>query len=430
MAGFGRRTRFAAAALAVGALLLGTSTVHADEKSGLERFGDYMQLFMPAAAYSGTLIMQDREGALQFTKSGLTTLSVVYVMKENYAKLRPNSGSRTSFPSGHTAAAFSGAAFLQTRYGPAVGVPAYALGFVTAYSRVNADRHFVDDTVAGASIAVFSNWLHAAPHRQKVAVEPLVLKGGYGLNVTIAEGGERGKSAAAASTFHPRFRYQLDFGPAYMKKNEITSPAAGGTVFDLHDFEQIDDPTTTAAGLFTLYPGGGHELTAVLAPFESRDKSRLTGDVRFQGSIYPAGTDVVSSYRMFDLRLQYAYDLRLQRPWTASIGASVAVQFTSFTLADTGGGRFEEATEWTVLPLLYAKAGVYISRKAHIDIDGSSMSTSRAKHDDGGILLKYDVDEHWEAGAGYRYFWRKIDTAELRNEVSYDITVFSLSYAW
>lgn len=62
-----------------------------------------------------------------------------------------------SFPSGHTASAWSGPAYLRARYGirdswPWSGI-AYALAITTAASRVEADRHHVTDVVASAVIS-------------------------------------------------------------------------------------------------------------------------------------------------------------------------------------------------------------------------------------------------------------------------------------
>ena len=48
--------------------------------------------------------------------------------------------------------AFSGATFLQKRYGWSYGLPAYALATFVGYSRVAADRHHWWDCAAGAAI--------------------------------------------------------------------------------------------------------------------------------------------------------------------------------------------------------------------------------------------------------------------------------------
>ena len=51
-------------------------------------------------------------------------------------KRRPNEANNLSYPSGHSVASFSGAAFLQSRYGSAWGIPAYAGAFFVGYSRI------------------------------------------------------------------------------------------------------------------------------------------------------------------------------------------------------------------------------------------------------------------------------------------------------
>ena len=53
-------------------------------------------------------------------------MAVVYVLKPLVDRTRPDGGHQW-FPSGHTASAFAGAAFLQMRYGWALGAPAYAV---------------------------------------------------------------------------------------------------------------------------------------------------------------------------------------------------------------------------------------------------------------------------------------------------------------
>ena len=129
----------------------------------LEEAGDILQFVLPLSALAGTFVAGDAEGRWQYGQSFLTMQGVMQSLKFVVAKQRPASKSRDSFPSGHTAAAFSGASFLHRRYGPWYGVPAYALAGLTGYSRVNADKHFVDDVIVGASIGVLSTlFFHVA----------------------------------------------------------------------------------------------------------------------------------------------------------------------------------------------------------------------------------------------------------------------------
>ena len=85
-------------------LALGASAARADV---IERAGDHHGLGQLGLAYA-------------------STMAVVYILKPIVDRTRPD-GDGQSFPSGHAASAFVGAAFLQRRYGWRFGVPAYAL---------------------------------------------------------------------------------------------------------------------------------------------------------------------------------------------------------------------------------------------------------------------------------------------------------------
>ncbi len=77
-----------------------------------------------------------------------------------------------SFPSGHASAAFSGASFIQKRYGWQYGIPAYLAASFVGYSRVEADQHYVEDVLAGAAIGIISTFIFADSYQEKVAVVP------------------------------------------------------------------------------------------------------------------------------------------------------------------------------------------------------------------------------------------------------------------
>jgi membrane-associated phospholipid phosphatase len=86
-----------------------------------------------------------------FLCSYLTTT----VLKSSVHRLRPGHG-RNSFPSGHSAMAFTAATLIERNLGPYAGIPAYALAAFTAFERVESGRHFPSDIFAGAAIGTLS----------------------------------------------------------------------------------------------------------------------------------------------------------------------------------------------------------------------------------------------------------------------------------
>ena len=72
---------------------------------------------------------------------------------------RPDGSNYHSFPSGHTAAAITGAELIRQDYGWGWGAAFYACGGAVAYGRVIHQRHWWWDTLAGAGIGVLSAWI-------------------------------------------------------------------------------------------------------------------------------------------------------------------------------------------------------------------------------------------------------------------------------
>ena len=72
---------------------------------------------------------------------------------------RPDGSNYKSFPSGHTAAAFTGAELIRQDYGWGWGGLFYAGGAAVACGRVIHQRHWWWDTVAGAGVGILSAWI-------------------------------------------------------------------------------------------------------------------------------------------------------------------------------------------------------------------------------------------------------------------------------
>lgn len=129
--------------------------------------------------------------------SGLFTLA----LKELAQRPRPDSGHRSttwygprnsigdySFPSNHTAAAFSIAAVLAEEYGSNPYVPpvAYGLATLTGLSRVYDDKHWASDVFFGAAIGYFVGkavvHYHTDPAAPPLQIMPTVSRQGFTLS--------------------------------------------------------------------------------------------------------------------------------------------------------------------------------------------------------------------------------------------------------
>jgi len=133
-------------------------------KDGVEQAGTAVLVALSAAGATLTLLCDDAEGSRQMAISGLVTEGLTLVLKYAIDEKRPNGGHH-SFPSGHSALAFSAAEFMRARYGWTYGAVAYGAACFVAYSRVAAHQHYVHDVLAGAALGAVTSTLLTTPHK-------------------------------------------------------------------------------------------------------------------------------------------------------------------------------------------------------------------------------------------------------------------------
>ncbi|WP_273568223.1 phosphatase PAP2 family protein [Maribacter halichondriae] len=136
----------------------------------LEDIGDVLQLALPITAGIMTLVKKDYKGTKKLAFSYGTTLAVTYSLKYLTKKARPEDRNHfDSFPSGHTSSAFSGASFIQRRYGWKYGAPAYVLATLVGISRTEAPDGYHDgwDVLAGAAVGIGSTYLFTKPYQKE-----------------------------------------------------------------------------------------------------------------------------------------------------------------------------------------------------------------------------------------------------------------------
>ena len=162
-------------------LLLSFSTVAHAHSDDVELGGDIGQYIVPVAALACSTVKKDQEGVCQFLQTGVVTMSSVFTLKYAINSKRPRGGGY-SFPSGHTASAFWGAAYLHRRYGMHYGLPAYIAASFVGFSRVHAKKHHTIDVLAAAGISAAAGYFLASP----CGLTPAVSRDGCSLTLQTA----------------------------------------------------------------------------------------------------------------------------------------------------------------------------------------------------------------------------------------------------
>ena len=133
-------------------------SIQAHALDSITRNANLFAIGLPVVAAGLSLMSDDRQGFIQLVKSEGATLVIVEALKASTHQMRPNGKDNKSFPSGHSAVAFSAAQFMQMQGGWQYGVPAYLAASYVANSRVQAREHRWRDVAAGAAIGAMTTY--------------------------------------------------------------------------------------------------------------------------------------------------------------------------------------------------------------------------------------------------------------------------------
>lgn len=143
------------------------------------RYDDYLQ-FAPLALQVG-MHLSSVKGHSQhssdiFVADALAVgimVAVVTPSKLLFAIERPDGSARNSFPSGHTAMAFTSATLLHLEYGeryPWLSLLGYTMASGVAIGRIANNRHWLGDVMVGAGVGIVSGelgyWLSGLLHKR------------------------------------------------------------------------------------------------------------------------------------------------------------------------------------------------------------------------------------------------------------------------
>jgi membrane-associated phospholipid phosphatase len=113
--------------------------------------------------------------------------ALTQTLKYTTRRERPDHSGKTSFPSGHAADTFAFATALERHLGWRYAVPAYIFSSYVAISRLPANRHWLSDTVFGASVGIISGRTVTSHEAHKYPVTVTYVPGGVA--VMYAHGG-------------------------------------------------------------------------------------------------------------------------------------------------------------------------------------------------------------------------------------------------
>jgi hypothetical protein len=165
-----RNVLYVGGALTLGVLIFEDSIVDYTQEDlsndkplgSLSKFGDLAGQLVPNALYAIGMSLAGANGdpkgytrAIGMLKASAYATTLTTGLKYAIREPRPGkTNERNSFPSGHATTAFAFSGYVLEEHGWKWGAPALVLSTFVGVSRINDNRHYLHDVLAGATIGM------------------------------------------------------------------------------------------------------------------------------------------------------------------------------------------------------------------------------------------------------------------------------------
>jgi membrane-associated phospholipid phosphatase len=139
-----------------------------------------------AGAVALPMLSHEADGkseAIRSVDSLGTSLAIVEILKDTTREKRPDTNTHDSFPSGHADAAFA-AATIESRFYPKQAGWWYAGATLISASRLQLNRHHLQDVLVGAGLGYGTSVLELS-QRHGLILGPFITPQGSGVTVSI-----------------------------------------------------------------------------------------------------------------------------------------------------------------------------------------------------------------------------------------------------
>ncbi|MEZ8824693.1 phosphatase PAP2 family protein [Vibrio amylolyticus] len=359
--------------------------------------GDTLQIAIPLTGLFAAWLHDDAQGAKQLLLSVGASQAIVQTTKHVVSRRRPNDSSSMSFPSGHAAAAFSGAAFLQSRYGAAWGVPAYAAASYVALSRMHGNRHHADDVLAAGSISFLVNQYLISPlNSEDMMMMAMPTRDGFALGMSFTNDFfvKQSKQAYQVRTSkNLKHRFEFDIGV-----NLEDSLAKAGLPGD----QLVDEHQPFAAVNYTYQLSDDKELEVAFSPNETRRRGIAKNDFSYQGANYNKGEGIYLAFRQWSLGANYYHKMQLSDDLQVSAGVGMTAYLLDLETDLENGGKHARNSDVKALPGVVAKVDYEIADDLHLvaKVQHKQWQSDRVSDVEAGV--RYDLNREWDIGIAYQ----------------------------
>ena len=380
-------------------------------KGDMVNLGDDLYLLPTTAGYLTSLAAKDYRGFVYMGVHNAFASGVMGSLKKEIGQRRPGDQSNKSFPSGHTNTAFLGAAFMQQRYGSRWGIPSYLSAIAVAWTRVYGNKHYVNDTVAGASIAMMSAWWLVPPYET-----------------------DRRNHWADLERERP-ISYEFEMTLNDVDRNIVQSPSGGDSFTSPLD-KQVNEPWANSHVEIEYRPNDTQSWSARFNPWEIRSFGQFSTPTNFAGATFPANEQLRVAHFLWSYGAQYRHTLWNSERGQLRVGGGLTGQSAEqeiFVVDDTQPemrGLSAKASADVFYAVGHIDAEVQLFSKLWLsgEVDYGTSGDSTFTDWSAGLTVRFS--SKWDGSVGWRSYASDLKESSLRNDFERSGPAFNFVYSF
>ena len=197
-----------------------------------------------------------------------------------------------------------------------------------------------------------------------------------------------------------QFSLDLEGGKVYTGYNDVRIPGTTGT-----DLSFRDDIETDPAWYYRVRAGylieERHFVSVLAAPLRVRGSGSVNRDVNFDGTVFPAGTPLESTFQFNTYRATYRYDFF--RSGRGVIGAGITMLVRDAYIEIEGGGKSAKNSNLGFVPLVNFRILAMLTSSAGVLVEGDALASSQGRAFDILTAIVVPVNDMVTLKAGYRF---------------------------
>ena len=381
-------------------------------KGPVVNLGDELYQLPTASGYLTSLAAKDYRGFVYMGIHNAFSSGVMQGLKDGVGQRRPGDQSSSSFPSGHANTAFLGAAFMQQRYGPRWGVPGYISALLVGWSRVYGNKHYVNDIVGGASIAMMSSWAIVPPYDS-----------------------DRAAHWRDLDRERP-FSYEWEMTLNDIDRNIVQAPDGSGGVFQSPFDQQTNEPWANSHVSFEYRVNDRQAWAGRFSPWESRSFGQFTQPTLFAGELFPANEQLRIAHFLWSYGVQYRHTMLSSERAQLRLGAGLTGQDAEheiFVVDDTQPemrGQSASASASAFYLVGHADFDIELFWKLLLSGEVDYGSSGDSEFLDWSARLKLRFNSKWDASVGWRSYASDMKESSLRNDFERSGPAFNVVYSF